>query len=380
MADERQLEDPQSADLIPNWMRIDLSAVAENFLAIKRALGQERKTIGVVKADAYGHGAGAVAPLLATLGVDFLANGSIDECGVIRRAGVSTPLILLGPMQPKTIPKIIQYRLIPSLENAISAQALAAATTDMIPVFVKVDCGFGRFGVPLGDAINFVDFLESLRRLRVEGIYTHLPFSNNEGRAWAERQMRLFDGLVRGLKECGKDIPVCQSLASPGILSGLSDAGNAMAVGHLMYGLSPLSDNSMHIVDLPLRMALQSMNATLVHVGEPPPIHEAAPYLQPLSVKRLGVASAGIHHGYRPTHDGAYVVIRGRAARVLRACLENTIVDLSNHPVAAAGDRVTLVGNEGDRPIQLADLARWQSSSPLMLLATFGRSLPKTYS
>jgi alanine racemase len=368
-----------AAGLEPNVMRIDLGAIAENFRQARRRMNSGRRVIGVIKADAYGHGVVEVAQTLSALGVDFLAGGSLKECIAVRRAGISTPIILLGALTPEAIPEVIRHRIIPSVDDVVVAQSLSRAATAVLPIFIKVDGGFGRFGVPLDKAAAFAMSVCGLPGLKVEGIYTHVPFSNGEGRDWAERQTRLFDHLVAELAARGLTVTISQSQASPGYFAGLADTGSATALGHLLYGLSPLgSELEALSAASAWRSGLESIRATLIHVGEPSKGAARAPYLGQ-DHERIGVISIGIQHGYRPTSTAAHVIIRGSPAPLIRVCLENTIIDLSRVKEARVGDEAVIIGSAGGLAVTLQDLAKWQATSQLALLTALGRSLPRTY-
>lgn len=368
-----------STGINPNVMEIDLGAIAENFREVQRRLAASRRTIGVIKADAYGHGAVEVARTLSALGVDFLASGSLKECIALRRAGISTPIILLGSLIAEAIHDAIRHGAIPSVDSIAIADALSRATATQMSVFIKVDCGFGRFGIPIDQAAAFTEYVSRLPRLNIEGIYTHLPFSDEEGLTWAERQTRVFDRLIAELGLRGLRVPITQSQASPGFSVGLVDNGTAIALGHLLYGLSPVNAELAKAGNaFTLRSGLRSIGAKLIHVGGLPKGAVPAPYLRGHH-GRLGVVSIGIQHGYRPTSDAAHMVIRGSEAPLLRVCLENTIVDLSRVAEGQVGDMVTVVGTNGRISITLQDLAKWQATSQLALLSAFGRSLRRTY-
>ena len=363
----------------PNRMTIDLGIVAANFGEVRRRLGPRRKIIGTLKGDAYGHGAVPVARILVGLGVDLLASGNLREAIALRRAGIAAPVVLLGAQLAAAIPDIVANDLIPTLDDPRAAAALSRAARSPLPVFVKVDGGFGRFGVPLAEAAAFVAAGAARPMLTVAGLYTHLPFADAPGRDWARGRTAAFDALASALAARGLAIPVVQSLASPGLLAGLKDGGTAVAVGHLLYGLSPVGDELGRATAVDrFRPVLRAIKARLIHVGERPPGEAAAPYLRHCRGS-IGVVSIGIQHGYRPALGAAHMLIGGRPAPLLRVCLENTIVDLAGHPDAAIGDAVVVVGARQGPGVSLRDLAAWQSTSPLGLLTALGRSLPRRY-
>lgn len=362
----------------PSRIEIDMTALQDNFDALRKHAGPGRKFIAVVKADGYGHGAVAVARSLAGRPVDFFAAGSVAEAIAVRAAAPRTPVIILGSLLPAESREVVEYGLIASVDQAGSAKTLSeVAGNRPATVFVKVDAGFGRFGVSMAEAPAFIRWLAGLSGLILGGVYTHLPFSDVAGRAWAARQGRMFDEIIAALRAENLEVPVVQSLASPGLATALADRGNAIAVGHLLYGMAPVADS----LDADIggyRPALRTISTTLVHLSRRLPGDSAAPYLRAgIPDGLLGVVPIGIHHGYRPFAPAAHVLVGGVHAPVLRPCLENTILDLSEIPRAAVGDEVVLVGTSGDARIKLSDLAAWQGTSPLAMLAGLGRALPR---
>jgi alanine racemase len=363
----------------PAAMEIDLAAVAANLAVVRDRLAGGRAIVAAVKGDAYGHGAAMVARSLARGGVDWLAAGSLRDAEAVRRAGVATPLLLLGPLQAEDIPQVLAGRLVPTLDTEAAAGLLAQAVPAPQPVAVKVDCGFGRFGVPLDRAAAFVRWLAGLPALRLAALYTHLPFADEAGLRWAAARTAAFDGMVDALRRDGLAPPVVQSVASPGLVAGIADRGTAIAAGHLLYGLSPVTGPlAARCAALGLRPAFRGITTRLVHVGHPLPGGAAAGYLQRQD-GAVGVVPIGIQDGYRPQPGAAFMMIRGRPAPVLRVCLENTILGLQHCPEAGLGDPVLVAGAASAGEVPLAELAGWQQSSPLALLTAFGRSLPRRY-
>ncbi|MBM3522433.1 MAG: hypothetical protein FJX57_05700, partial [Alphaproteobacteria bacterium] len=170
-------------------------------------------------------------------------------------------------------------------------------------------------------------------------------------------------------------VPIAQVLASPGLLTGLDDPHNAVATGHLLYGLTPVS--AAMAADLGgFRPALRSIVSRLVHLGQIG--NDAAAYLRGRS-GALGVIPLGIAHGYRPTPGESFVIVGGARAPVLRPCLEGTVIDLSQVGSPALGMAVTLLGTAGALRVTLDDLAAWQRTSPLALLTGLTKSLHRRY-
>jgi alanine racemase len=366
-----------TGDTAIGYAQIDLGAIGQNFDAIRRRAGPSRRIIAVLKADGYGHGAVAIATSLADRSVAYFATGSIEEAIAIKRA-TSTAVLLLGSLDPVACPLIVEHGIVATLDNLPAAEALSLATGGrQMDVFVKVDCGFGRFGVALSGAASYIKAVAALPGIRLAGVYTHLPFSDASGRAWAASQGHAFETLIDGLARDGLRIPLTQISASPWLSTGLSDRQNAVAAGHLLYGLQPVNSRLSIAID-GIRPALRSIVSHLVHIGERLPGLAAAPYLRG-GTGLLGVVPIGISHGYRPVPGEAFMIIGGVRARVLRPCLESTVVDLAAVPSPAIGTEILLVGAAGEARISLDDLALWQATTPLMLLTGLMRHLKRRY-
>src|SRR5262249_42600380 len=150
-----------STPLRPLWMELDLDAFAHN-LAVVRRLAGPRRLIASVKANAYGHGAVAIARELARQGVETLWTGSIDEALAIRDAGIRARILLFGGYLPKDIPDLIGHGFTPTICDRAGAEAVSAAASDPTPVYIKVDSGLGRLGVPLADAAELISGIAAL--------------------------------------------------------------------------------------------------------------------------------------------------------------------------------------------------------------------------
>ena len=131
------------------WAEIDLDALAHNYQQARRKIGPNVKYLGVVKADAYGHGAIQVSRKLEQLGADYLAVSSLDEAKELRRAGIQAPILILGHTPPAMVSQLIQYRITQAVSALAKAEAYSAAAVESggtLKVHIKVDTGMSRLG------------------------------------------------------------------------------------------------------------------------------------------------------------------------------------------------------------------------------------------
>jgi alanine racemase len=359
------------------WARIDLAALESNYREVARRVGADVKIIGSVKANAYGHGAVDCATRLSHLGVYALATGDIDEAIAIREAGIKTALLMFGSYLPEQIPLLLAHDLIPTVYNLEGAMAAASAAPRPVPVYVKVDCGLGRLGVGLDDAADFIRQIGRLPNLDVAGIYTHLPFFDAAGRARTAAGLAGFESLCAELSSDGLAPAITQALASAAVLTGLRDRSNAVCVGHLLYGLSPMSKDGDMSAFAPV---LEEVGARLIHIGIHPKGRDVAiGGLYGISnAMTTGVLPVGLHHGMRGASPGktAEALFRGRRVRVMSVSLEHTTLDLTGIEDPRLGEPVYLLGGRGPRRISIGDVATWQDRSPLEVVMTYSTRLP----
>ena len=365
----------------PLAMEVDLDAIAHNLAVVRERAARGRTLIAVLKAGAYGHGAVEVARTVSAGGANMLATGSHDEATAIRAAGVRTPIVLFGTSLPDAAVAAARAGFIPSLDSAEVVTALSQAADAETPIVIKVDSGFGRLGVPLGQACDFASWAATQPHIKVHGIHTHPTFADAGGREWASVRLREFEHLIDELAARGIQVPVTQALTSPGVVTGLSDRLTAIAVGHLLFGLSPVARDLAEAFQIfGLRPALHAVRTTLVHVGRRPEGDTAASYLHD-GVATTGVMPLGLWLGYRTPATGraAAVLVRGRRVPVLRFCLDNSVLDLTGVEDAAVGDEVIALGAQGGERITLAEIAEWQGVSPLVVSTGLGARIPHRY-
>ena len=365
----------------PNRAEFDLAALRHNMRALRAISGPDLKYIAALKANAYGHGAAAVARTLADDGDTFaLATGSFEDALAIRNAGVELPIMMFGGALPEATPLLLAHDLMPTVYDRDGARAASQAGREAgktASVYVKVDAGLGRLGVPLPDALEYLRELERLPNLRVEGVYTHLSFYDEAEREWARGRMRAFDGFLRDLETAGIEVPVTQALASSCMVAGLTSLGNAVCPGHLLYGVASVAPS---VADTSaFRPVLRSIRSRIIHAGPPKAGMRGLPERETPS--RIGVIPLGLADGYRPVAAGrtAFALVDGARAPVRGVSLEHITLDLSARPDAGVGDEVVLLGESGGESISLADLAEWQGTRLHHVLMAFDGRLPARY-
>ncbi len=371
-------------DAHPCWAVYDLGRLRANLAEIRRRIGPDQACIAALKGNAYGHGAVPVARALDGEGLAAFMTGSFDEACRLRAEELRTPVIMFAGALPTGMAALVGAGLVPTVVDRASAEAAARASPagDAVPVYVKVNAGLGRLGVPLEAAAVFLAELTAMPGLEVQGLYTHLPFGDSQGRDWAEQRLTVFDALLARLDERGLTPPVTQARASACVAAGLSDLANAVCVGHLLYGLSPFADDS--LADLSAyRPVLAEVGSRLIQVSDHPQGSDIAiggSYgIQ--HGRRTGVAPIGVAQGLVRPVPGSQpqALVRGYRAPILAVSLEHLVLDLSDVEDAAVGDTVRLLGGEGDAAIRLNELAAWFGVTPLDTVMALSDRLPANY-
>ncbi len=348
---------------------VSLAALGRNVDRVRAHVPEGTLLICSIKANAYGHGVLTVARALDALGVYGLATASVADAVRLREAGIGARILLFGGHPPEDARRFADRGLIVTVANLETARALPGGSS----VFVKVDAGLGRLGVPLAQARQLI--LETLApRLAIDGIYTHLPFHDASGESWARDGLSAFRSLVAELETAGLSIPVVQALSSPGISAGLPISGNAVCPGRLLYGLVPSVGRAAQWGFEPV---LRRISTRVSHVRA----YAADGLVGPGGRRpvragdRTAVIPFGRSHGNLADPAESPVVLhRGRRVPFIGVSLEHATLLFGREHVEI-GEEVVVLGDgdrDGDR-VSLEELSRWSHLEPLDALVALDR-------
>jgi alanine racemase len=363
--------------LRPTALEIDLDAAAHNIRAVRALVGAERKLFAVVKADGYGFGAAELGAVFARHGADCLAVADLGEGIRLRERGIAAPILVYPNSLPDAAADTLAHRLVPTLVDLESARAYSAAATGPCEVFVKVDVGLERLGVPAEQAVKLVLAMLELRHLRLGGLCAHPHAEVGGAAAYADWQLGRFTGVVDELEARGVRVPIRLLAASPFVLRFPHTYLNAVDPGRMLYGITFPGETP----PVPLRPALRALTTRVIALKELAPrerFAELAPF--PVTAPlRLGVVPMGSADGLRWLHAGR-VLVRGRAAPLIGApSLEHTRIDLTGVPGAAVGDEVVIIGRQGDLEISPAEVAAHQGLGLHHVATTVGPRVTRVY-
>src|SRR5438128_7755766 len=363
--------------LRPTTLEIDLDAAANNLSAVRRLVGPERKLFAVIKADGYGFGAAEMGAVFAKNGADYLAVADLGEGIRLRQRGITAPILVYPNSLPTAAADTLAHGLVPTLVDLDSARAYSEAATGPCDIFVKVDVGLERLGVPAEQAVKTIRAMLDLPRLRLGGICAHPHADVGDDTSYADWQLARFTGVVDELEAQGVRVPVRLFAATPFVLRFPHTYLNAVDPGRMLYGIIMPDETP----PVPLRPALRALKTHVVALKELTPrerFAERAPF--PVTAPmRLGVVPIGSADGMLWLH-ARRVLVRGHVAPIIGSpSLEHTRIDLTGIPDAAVGDEVVIIGRQGELEITAAEVASHHHLGLHHVATTVGPRVPRVY-
>lgn len=361
----------------PTVLEIDLAAAAGNVRAARRMVGADRKLYAVVKADAYGYGAAEMAAVFLANGADALGVADLGEGIRLRQRGVTAPILVYPNALPEAAPEALAHGLTPAVVDLESAEAYSRAAAGPCDVFVKVDVGLERLGVPAGQAVKLITAMLELPNIRLGGLCGHPHVPGGDDAAYAEWQLGRFTAVIDELEARGVRVPIRLLAASPFVLRFPQTYLNAVDPGRMLYGIAYASEKP----PAELRPTLRALTSRVITVKELAPrerFAEMAPF--PVTAPlRLGVIPMGSADGLLWLNAG-HVLVRGRQAPILTGPnLEHTRIDLTGVPDARVGDEVVIIGRQGDAEITIAEVAARAGIGLHHVATTVGPRVARVY-
>ncbi len=340
------------------YAKIDLSAIRDNFHAIRQKAGAP--VMAVVKADAYGHGAVPVAQLLESE-CAFFGVATVAEALELRSAGIQKPILLLGHTAMEHYDVVVKEDLRPAIFTMEQAQALSCEAIRQgktMAFHFAVDTGMSRIGFQVTEeAADICAQIAKLPGLFAEGLFSHFATADTDDLTRTEAQAELFAAFDNMLKARGVEIPVRHLDNSAGIMH-FGCQYDMVRAGIALYGLYPSEQVDKAL--LPLKPAM-SWHTTVSYVKTLEPGREIS-YGGTYVTERPTVVATipvGYADGYRRNLSNRfYVLIRGKRAPILgRVCMDQFMVDVTDIPGVQMDDPVVLMGTDGELTISAEEIA-----------------------
>jgi len=363
------------------WADINLDALEQNLTSIKTAVGQGVTIMLVVKADAYGHGAVAIAHHAARSGVEAFGVGTSSEALELRRAGICEPILVLGTIVDEEVTACLHHDIHIGLHSTSRAVALEEAATRqgrIAHVHLNVDTGMGRLGVLPERAIELLRTIKASAHLELAGVMSHLasPKGDSDG-GMAEQTARFEQVLSAGRKEDLLQGMIHMS-NSAGLFSGKAPLYDAVRVGISAYGVVPngvswggelepvmsLRTRIIFLKDLP-------GGSTVGYDGT----------FQLKNTRRIATLPVGYNDGvpWRLSNRGEVLVRGQRAPIVGRVSMDYTTIDVTDIPGVGSGDVATLIGCDGEEQLFLRDVAEKAETIPYEVACSIGKRVARVF-
>ena len=372
-----------AADRIPSthraWVEVDLGAIRHNIGAIRRLLRPSTQLMSVVKADGYGHGAVAVARTALAAGASWLAVATVEEGIQLQRAGIDAPILLFSPAICKEeIEAAAEHRLQPTVCTIDQARRFSEARLGPIRMHLKVDTGMSRLGVGWQEAEELLSAMGALPNVTVAGLYSHLATADAVDPTTTREQCERFATLVTTLQQHRLRPPLVHLANSAATLMFPDTHYNLVRIGLAQYGLYP--DTHFQTV-IALRPAL-SLKARIIFVKTVPPETGVSYGHTFRTERRTRLATVAIGYGdgiFRALSNRIDVLVRGRRARqVGTITMDQCLIDVTDVPEAGEGDITTLLGQDGEESISVAEWADQLGTIPYEILTALSPRLPRT--
>jgi alanine racemase len=335
----------------PVWAEISLQAILHNLRAIRKQVGASRKILAVVKSNAYGLGAVAVAKALQKAGTEWFGVTCANEGVELREAGIRKRILILTGFWPGEEKRLIQNNLTPTVTRVddlghLERSARAAGGKSRVRFHLKINTGMNRLGIAADEVDSFARALAACKHIELEGTFTHFASAEDFTAQQTNEQEKVFLACLERLRALG---------VSPGIV---------------------------HMANSGAICARPSTWADMVRPGAPlgAGVGYAARFLTKRP-SRIAVINAGYADGVvRARTNRGWALVRGkRVPLVGTISMDLTMLDLTDVPEAVLGDVVTIYGKDGDAAIEVSEVAHEIGTVTSDLLCALGRRVPKFY-
>lgn len=365
----------------PAWMEVHLDRLENNIKEIKRLVGS-KEILGVVKADAYGHGVEEVTKTLYSCGVRKFAVATVSEARQLRRRFTNIDILIFGAIQKELAEEIIYGDFVATVSRVEEMKFLeekAAELEKVARVNLKVDTGMHRLGFNPNEK-EAKEIAEACKgeNLRIEGAYTHFAISYEDD-AFTKAQNEKYDFFIELLHKEGVEIPIQHVCNSAAIIKDPLMHHDLVRAGIILYGVYPFSGSEYQLLNL---MHPMEIKAEIVYIREIGP-GETVGYGRTFtakSIRKIATLPIGYADGYpRRLSNRFSVIVKGKKAPIAGfVCMDQMMIDVTGID-CEVGDKVTLMGRDKGEEISAEEFALAYETSPYEILCLWSKRLPKVY-
>ena len=358
--------------------QINLDAIEHNFNNTRKKLPEGTKLLGVIKADAYGHGAAQIGKFLENK-CDFFGVACVDEALELKRAGIKTPILILGYVSPFEFEAVVENDIrIPifHFEDALALSEEAKKQNKKAKFHFCIDTGMSRIGFQVnGDSADICKKICALPNIEAEGLFSHFATADESDLSKALAQREKFDEFIALLKERDIEILIKHINNSAGIMN-FDKCYDMCRMGIILYGLYPSHEVDESLLDI------KPVMKWITHISHIKTLEAGREISYGGTFKTeketlVATIPVGYADGYpRALSNKGSVLINGKKARILgRVCMDQFMVDISDIPDAKIGDEVVLVGSG----LSMEEVSEAAYSFNYELPCRISRRIPRTF-
>lgn len=363
----------------PTKAYVNLHAIQENLMRLKQFLPRHTSVIAVVKADGYGHGEVEVAQAAIEAGARMVSVATPEEALHLRDEGIAADILVMGASPVQFAEEAALRRIQVTVSDAEwlrKAAQIVKGTSFPLDVHVKIDTGMGRIGLRDEQALReIVGVMEATADIRLAGAFTHFACADEEEFGKTEEQFNRFMELVGKFPQRP---PIVHASNSAAALLYPQYALDAVRFGISLYGIAP-SPYAAAKMPFELRKAF-TLETELVYVKKlekGSPVSYGGTY-ETESDEWIGTLPIGYADGLKRGLRGQEVLIGGERAPIVgRVCMDQCMVKLPRE--FAAGEKVILIGRQGDEEITMEEWAERIGTIPYEIAVTIGKRVPRIY-
>ena len=365
--------------------RVDLDAIEYNIEMMRNNIKEDTKMMAVLKTDGYGHGAVQIARVLEDK--DYIwgyAVATLDEATRLRRGCINKPILVLGVVFPDQWPELVNddIRFTVYKESAIKVVSEMAQVMDKkVYVHIKLDTGMGRLGFPIDEeSVDIIERISKMPNVVMEGMYTHFAKADEIDKSFTEKQIRDYLWMKEKLLERGIKFEYYHCANSAGIIDHPEANMDMVRAGISTYGLYPSQDVKKDRVPLKPALELIGHVAYVKWVEAGTPISYGGTFVTTRRTK-IATIPLGYGDGYaRSLSNKADVLIRGKRCRVIgRICMDQFMVDVTELDNVEYGDKVTLIGYDGEEHIPVEELGDIADRFSYEFICDLGKRIPREF-
>jgi alanine racemase len=354
--------------ITPNaWVEIDRAALLSNVHICRQVVGPRCRLLALVKGNAYGHGLRETAQVLLDAGVDSLGVEAVGEALALRADGITSPILVVGPIPATNVPLLYSHHLTPLLVSPEQVQTVGVFTQQascILDVHLKFDTGMHRQGIMREELPALLDSLARFPGLRIAGVATHLAHADEaEQPEWTRRQLDHFGEVIAILAASGIRAPIRHAANSAAALLWPETHLDMVRLGIALYGFWPaeaVQRASAGRLALRPVMTWKTRVASVKVVARGCGVGYNGSYIT-TRASRIAVLPIGYYDGYsRSLSNRGQVLLHGQRVPVCGRVSMNLItVDVTDIPTVQAGDEVVLIGQQGPATISTEEMAAW---------------------